>query len=101
MNLPFKSFKNKIFEFNAHTLAFAVLFLLNVFTVAAQETTVTGTVTDTNRTPLAGVSVNVKGSSRGTSTNSSGKFTIPASPDATLVFSSVGYTNQEVPVGAR
>ncbi len=70
-------------------------------TATAQETPVSGTVTGENNTPLSGASVTVKGTSRGTSTNSSGRFTISASPTATLVISSVGYTNQEVAVGGR
>jgi TonB-linked SusC/RagA family outer membrane protein len=79
----------------------ALLIFFFSITATAQETPVSGTVTGENNTPLTGASVTVKGTSRGTSTNSSGRFTISASPTATLVISSVGYTNQEVAVGGR
>ncbi len=79
---------------------FIVFFSLNAIGQNA-ETTISGTVTGENSLPLSGASVTVKGTSRGTSTNSSGRFTISAGPTATLVISSVGYTNQEVAVGGR
>jgi TonB-linked SusC/RagA family outer membrane protein len=69
--------------------------------VTAQGTTVSGTVTGDNNTPLNAVSVTVKGSAKGTSTNSSGQFTLSAPSTATLVFSSVGYTNKEVAMSGQ
>ncbi len=80
---------------------FLALFLFISNFVTAQGTTVSGTVTGDNNTPLSGVSVTVKGGSGGTSTNTSGKFTLSAPSTATLVFSSVGYTSQEVAVAGR
>lgn len=82
-----------------HLIAFLVLSTSGF--VIAQGTTVSGTVTGENATPLNSVSVTVKGSTRGTSTNTSGNFTIAAPSGATLVFSSVGYTTQEVAVAGR
>src|SRR6478672_5182215 len=82
---------------NCFKLIIPVVLLCSI-KVSAQQTSITGTVTGENNTPLQGVSVNVKGSTKGTSTNAAGKFTISASPDATLVFSSIGFTNQEVAV---
>lgn len=79
----------------------AVFFFFFSISTIAQETPVSGTVTGENNTPLAGVSVTVQGTTRGTSTNSSGRFTISASPNATLVFSSIGYGNQEVNVAGK
>lgn len=101
MNRFLEIVKNNVFDFRACTgLITAFLFLIS-FNVSAQETTVSGTVTGENNTPLSGASVNVKGATRGTSTNASGRFTISAAPNATLVFSSVGYTNQEVAIAGR
>lgn len=48
---------------------------------------------------LTGVSVQVKGTNNTTQTDINGHFTITASPNATLVFSSVGFKPQEVRVG--
>ncbi|MBD2756351.1 SusC/RagA family TonB-linked outer membrane protein [Spirosoma validum] len=63
---------------------------------------VSGTVKDGNGSPLPGVNVVIKGSSRGTTTNSSGAYTITVENNNTvLVFSSIGTLSQEVTVGDR
>ena len=71
--------------------------------VQPMEVTVTGTVTgaDSND-PLPGVSVVVKGTSQGTTTNTSGTYqlTVPG-PGSVLVFSYVGYLSREIAVGNR
>jgi len=60
---------------------------------------VSGTVTDDKGEGLPGVSVVVKGTSRGTTTDTNGKYRLDAPERATLVFSYVGYLSQEVAVG--
>ena len=57
-----------------------------------------GTVKNTQGTPLAGVSVIVKGTSRGTSTNSDGSFSINANTGDVLEFTAIGYKNKSVTV---
>jgi len=72
-------------------------------TVLAQEQTVSGKVTDSeDGSELPGVNILVSGTSTGTITDIEGNYriTIP-SPDATLVFSFIGYENQEVSVNGR
>ncbi|MEF8795918.1 MAG: TonB-dependent receptor [Salinivenus sp.] len=67
----------------------------------AQEKTVTGTVTDAQaEETLPGANVSVQGTQIGTTTNAQGEYeiTVPG-PDATLVFSFVGYRSQTVQVG--
>lgn len=66
-----------------------------------QEIRVTGKVTGPNAEGLAGVSVQVKGTSNGTSTNNSGEFAITADEKATLLFSYIGYADKEVPVNGQ
>jgi len=51
--------------------------------------------------PLPGVNVVEKGTTNGTVTNVDGEYNLTVSEGATLVFSSVGYTTQELPVGSR
>lgn len=65
--------------------------------------TVTGTVTDaTNGGALPGVNVLVKGSTTGTVTDIEGKYSINVpNEDDILVFSSIGYSPQEVAVNGR
>ncbi len=75
----------------------AVLFSLAAF---AQTVTVTGSVRNsTSKETVPAVSVSVKGTTRGTYTNSDGEFTlnVPKLP-VVLVFSSIGYEDQEITV---
>ncbi len=76
-----------------------LVFLVSSPTMA-QNKTITGRVTSgSNNQPLGGVSVIVKGSSTGTSTDANGNFSISAAPGDALVFSYVGFADQEVTVG--
>lgn len=68
----------------------------------AQFITITGRVTDAAGAPLPGVSVKVRGSERGALTNENGEFSLSdVDPAAVLVFSSIGFTRQEVPLRGR
>ncbi len=82
-------------------LCFAVFGVMLSQTVMAQPKTVTGVVVDatTNET-LPGVNVTIKGTARGVSTDVNGRYSISVSPGEILVFSFVGYTEQEFTVGA-
>ncbi len=62
---------------------------------------ITGKITDENGGVLIGVSINVKGTSRGTITNEKGEFAISAEDNNVLVFSYVGFESQEVKVGSN
>lgn len=63
---------------------------------------VSGTVKDGAGSPLPGVSILLKGTSTGTSTDVEGKYTINvASETDVLVFSFIGFSAQEVTVGNR
>lgn len=62
---------------------------------------VAGRVTADSGAALSGVSVQIKGTGKGVTTNASGNFTINASATDVLVFSYIGYTTQEVPVSGR
>ncbi|MBL7734047.1 MAG: TonB-dependent receptor [Chitinophagaceae bacterium] len=67
----------------------------------AQDRVVNGIVTDINGSPVAGVSVQVSGESRGVATGADGSYSISGMRvGATLVFSSVGYKTQRVVVGS-
>src|SRR5690606_37217469 len=63
---------------------------------------VTGTVTEgSTQTPMAGVNVLIKGTTNGTTTDVNGKYAIMADDKDVLVFSFIGYTSLEIPVGGR
>ncbi len=79
-----------------------ILFVLPLcFSITAYCQTVTGKVTDEEGKALSSISVVVKGSSTGTITNASGRYSISVSSAAVLEFSSVGYIRQEVSVAGR
>src|SRR5688572_26855156 len=64
-----------------------------------QFATITGTVTGDDGKPMMGVSIQVKGTSKGTTTNSRGEFSIEANKGDVLVISFIGYSTQELVVG--
>ena len=69
----------------------------------AAEHVVAGTVTDEKNAALPGVSVVVKGSNRGSTTDAKGQFqlTIPDGDAVILTFSFVGYQSQDIAVGSK
>ncbi|HVG12442.1 MAG TPA: carboxypeptidase-like regulatory domain-containing protein, partial [Flavisolibacter sp.] len=68
----------------------------------AQGITVTGTVNDSLGRGVAEVSVLVKGTNKGTTTNPRGEFQLQnVSPSAVLVVSSIGMLTQEVALSGR
>ncbi|RZJ94696.1 MAG: SusC/RagA family TonB-linked outer membrane protein, partial [Hymenobacter sp.] len=79
-----------------------ILLITGLFQVAlAQNRNVSGRVTDrANNQGLPGVTVLVKGTTIGTATSNDGSFTLSVPPTATtLVFSFIGYTSTEQPIG--
>ncbi len=65
------------------------------------EIVVSGVVTDEKGQPMTGVSVTVKGTTTGTTTNAEGRFSLTVPDDAVLIFSYVGYESNEVTVNGR
>lgn len=60
---------------------------------------ISGKVISNENEPLIGVNVQPKNSTTGTITDIEGRYEISASPDDILVFSYIGYANQEIKVG--
>ncbi len=77
------------------------LLLAFVAQVAFAQQTVTGKVTDISGEGLFGVTVQVKDTNRGVTTDFDGMYSIQVNGENTLVFSFTGYTPQEVAVGAQ
>jgi TonB-linked SusC/RagA family outer membrane protein len=66
----------------------------------AQQRTITGTVVSAvDNTPLAGVTISVKGTNTITQTDANGKFSVTANTGQSLQFTYVGFTLQEVVIG--
>ncbi len=68
---------------------------------AARDVDVTGKVTDEAGEPLPGVFVLYSGNSKGVSTDDAGVYSITVPDDASLVFTCIGFRNQEIPVKGR
>ena len=77
-------------------ILFTLLWIIPTWTVLSQDLQIQGKVTDfsTGET-LPGVSIAVKGTNIGTTTNNNGAYTIMAPKGATLMFSYVGYVTDE------
>lgn len=87
-------------------LKFFLLSLVVFFATSSQAfsqgSVVTGKVTGATGEPLSGVSIQVKGSSTGTSTDNEGSFSINVpNPNATIVVTSLGYDSQEINLAGR
>ncbi|MRS65333.1 SusC/RagA family TonB-linked outer membrane protein [Larkinella terrae] len=80
-----------------------LLVLLSYQYGLAQSKTVSGTVrSSSDNLPMPGVTIGIKGTTQGATTDGSGAFRITNVPDnATLVFSFIGFKTQELPVGNR
>ncbi len=80
----------------------SLLLLLISPSVFAQNGKVTGTVTDAdNGSTLPGVTVTIKGTTTAVVTDVNGNYSITTAGNSTLVFSYIGYSTQEVPVGGK
>jgi TonB-linked SusC/RagA family outer membrane protein len=85
------------------TACITAMVAVHSFALQAQNFSVTGKISSSDDgLPLAGVTVIEKGTTNGTSTDTDGLFKIQVSNDkAVLVFSFIGYTQQEVAVNAQ
>ena len=81
---------------------FSLFFVLIGIQMLAQDRTVSGRVTASDDgSGVPGVSVAVKGTSKGTSTDADGNYKITLSGNAVLSFSSIGFISQDIPVGNK
>jgi TonB-linked SusC/RagA family outer membrane protein len=77
------------------------MLLLTLLTITAYaQNTVTGTVKDAKGAAIPAVSILVKGSAKGVSSDAEGKFKIAAEKGSVLIFRYIGYKTQEVTVAA-
>jgi TonB-dependent starch-binding outer membrane protein SusC len=85
------------------TLWFFLLVLVGISGSAlAQDRTVSGKVTSSDDgSTIPGVTVTVKGTSKGVSTDANGIYRIAVADQATLVFTSIGFDRKEVKVGTQ
>lgn len=105
LRLPFRLVR---FQKPGQLFAIVAAFFFSVLTAQAQpiataDSTVHGRITDRTGEALVGVNVIIKGTTRGTTSDAAGRYTISVANGETakLVFSFVGYKPQEITVGNR
>jgi len=87
---------------NKFTLLFCLAMLIISFASAQNANTVSGTVTESDGSPLVGVNVIVDGTTQGAITNIDGRYSINVNDaNAVLVFSFIGYQSQSITVGSQ
>ena len=86
-----------------HLIAVMLLLLLLPLQMLAQSgnISVKGTVFDENHDPVPFASVVLKGTTSGVAADADGKYSISVPRNGVLIFSSIGYLNQEIPVNGR
>ena len=83
-------------------MVLSVLMMTSSAFAQAQNITVSGNVTDAaNGEPVPFASVHLQGTMTGVSTDADGHFSLSVPHDGVLVFSSIGYKTQNVPVSSR
>lgn len=80
---------------------FLMLMILGI-SAYGQNVRISGTVvSDTDGSPLIGVTVQIKGTTKGTSTDIHGVYSLDVNKGQTLVFSYIGFKNQEVKIDTK
>ncbi|WP_295116742.1 SusC/RagA family TonB-linked outer membrane protein [uncultured Chitinophaga sp.] len=79
-------------------LLFTML-MVGIGLVFSQQRQVSGTVLGEDGAPIPFATIQIKGTTTGTTANQNGQFTITAPADAVLIVRSVGFTNIEIPIG--
>jgi TonB-linked SusC/RagA family outer membrane protein len=82
-------------------LAPTLAFPSRVLAATVQQAIIKGKVTDAKGLPLPGVNVTIKGSTKGTPTDSDGNFSISAPNDAVLIIRFMGFITREIPVAGK
>ncbi|QNK65019.1 TonB-dependent receptor [Pedobacter sp. PAMC26386] len=103
-----ETFKNEKVELVLHKLGFECLekgdyVILKKIPVPVKKTdrTVSGIVKDSTGLTMPGVSVKVSGTTKGTTTNADGKYSISAPEESSLIFSMIGYKTKQVKIDGK
>ena len=98
--MKFNFTKKNLFSVRKYLYIFSIV-LFCLITAPSLFAQVAGTVLNEMNEPLPGVSVSVKNTSKGTTTNSEGKYSVVAAATQSLVFSYIGYKTAEIVVGTQ
>ena len=97
-----ESWKPKIPYLGKLSLVVMLTFMTIISIATAQETSVSGQVLDSGGEPIPGVNILEQGTNNGTVTDLDGNFGLTVnSPNATLIFSFIGFETQQVVLNGR
>ena len=82
-------------------LSIVAVLAAGCFALQAQNVQISGTVTETDGSPIVGATVVVEGTTIGTTTGSDGTYTISAPAESVLAFSFLGYKEEKVAVAGQ
>ncbi|MBU3027526.1 TonB-dependent receptor plug domain-containing protein, partial [Zobellia galactanivorans] len=71
------------------------------FETRSIQSTISGIVSDTNGQPVSGVTIQIGKTNKGTITGLDGAYTIQVAFDTHLIFSSIGYRTESIPIKGR
>jgi TonB-dependent starch-binding outer membrane protein SusC len=91
----------KRFNLPAKRMLLLLVSFILVTSIFAQESVITGVIMDESGEPLIGATVAIEGTSKGTTTDLNGKYSLSVPQNATLVFTFVGYLPQKVAVAGQ
>jgi len=96
-----RGYNMRVVQLNNHS--YAILPKGQTTQTALESIEVEGTVTDASTgDTLPGVNIRLKGTTRGTTTDDKGHYSLTASSEAdTLIFSFIGYQSQTIPINGR
>lgn len=80
---------------------YTLLTLLQFFNQINAQQPVKGVIVDASNAPVAGATIQIKNTQKGTFSDVSGNYSIVASPNDTLIFSMLGMESQTIPVAGR
>ncbi len=84
------------------TALFSIILSLNLSATNLQQVAIKGTITDAiSNEALPGANVQVKGTNRGTTADVNGNYSLEVAKGDVLIFSFIGYINQEIAVGEQ
>ena len=95
-DLPISTARNK-----RYLIVWLVSLLIGFSGFSLKAQTVKGTVKSTTGETIPGATITIKGTSRGTTANKDGAYSIACSSKEILVFSSIGYKAQEIVLGNK
>jgi len=103
-NLALKDALDQLFTGNGLTYKLVNKTLVVVLSTNPEENRevrITGKITGGENEPLAGVSIQEKGTNTGTTTNNNGEYALTVADNATIVISAIGYETQEIAIAGR